>query len=293
MKKIKLLVPSSQLLVASSLVQIVCTTLLLILGTGNVYAETLSIEHVEKLFLEGRYERAAYEAGELIDARSFRRDELYYIKGLSQLKLGRFAAARDSFSRVIDKYPASKRVFDARVGIGDSYFLEGKTDDAASAYNSIIASDSRDSNISVVYERLKDCPKKKELAPQREEAVITPPSQKKETTAESRTVESTKSSETVMARPHQPQTNFSPSSVSKYFSVQVGGFANKENAQKYALKLYREGHESFVETPAVSGDGIYRVKIGRYKEKKDAQALASKLKRDGYQTKICVGDRCE
>jgi len=52
----------------------------------TAYAVTLDREYVEKLFLEEKYDRAAAEAGKLIDANSSRRDELYYLKGLSEMK---------------------------------------------------------------------------------------------------------------------------------------------------------------------------------------------------------------
>ena len=45
------------------------------------YAES-DIAAVEKPFLEGRYDRAIYEAKRLIDERARNRHEIYYLKGL-------------------------------------------------------------------------------------------------------------------------------------------------------------------------------------------------------------------
>ena len=72
-----------------------------------------------------------------------------------------------------------------------------------------------------------------------------------------------------------------------YFSIQVGSFKNRRNAERYAAKLSGEGFDSFVETPAASGDELYRVKIGRYQSREEARDLESKLKERGYSTKIC------
>ncbi|MDD5681519.1 MAG: hypothetical protein PHI59_09805, partial [Candidatus Omnitrophica bacterium] len=65
------------------------------------------ISAVEKSFMEGRYEKASQEAGKLIDQRARQRYELYYLKGLSDLKLNRFKESRDSFDAIIKKYPGS------------------------------------------------------------------------------------------------------------------------------------------------------------------------------------------
>lgn len=73
----------------------------------------------------------------------------------------------------------------------------------------------------------------------------------------------------------------------EYFSIQVGSFKNRRNAERYAAKLSGEGFDSFVETPAASGDELYRVKIGRYQSREEARDLESKLKERGYSTKIC------
>src|SRR3989338_10663257 len=69
--------------------------------------------YIEKLFLEGKYERVVNEAG-----------DLYYIKGLAHLKLNKFKDARESFKKVMSRAARSKDIFDAYIGIGDAYFLE-------------------------------------------------------------------------------------------------------------------------------------------------------------------------
>lgn len=71
-----------------------------------------------------------------------------------------------------------------------------------------------------------------------------------------------------------------------YFSVQVGSFKKRRNAEKYAAKLSQEGFESFVEVPTGSGDGLYRVRVGKFRSRIEAQGLESKLKKRGYSTKI-------
>lgn len=205
------------------------------------------IAYVEKLFLEGKYDKAADESGKLIDARSRQRDELYYIKGLSELKLNRFSDARQSFEDIIAKYQRSKRIFDAYLGIGDSYFLEGNTDAASRSYNELLNRFPNDNNIAVVRSRIAESNRK----PKSEDRPLNP------------------------------------------FSVQVGSFKSKSNAQRLVQKLSRQGYEAYLAFPADAGDRLYRVRVGKLKSKVEASALAAKLKRAGYNIKICTDETCQ
>ena len=216
------------------------------------------IANVEKLFLEARYDKVISESAKLIDARSRQRDELYYLKGLSELKTDRFADARRSFESILAKYARSKRAFDAAVGIGDSYFLENRYDEAVKSYNEVLAKFPKDKNIGIIPERINNCHKK--------------------------------TTNTVTEEP--AEKHFIPQEVprgekSSAISVQVGSFKNKRNADKLSAKLHGMGYESFVEIPAGIGDKLYRVKVGRLGSKEEAEALAKRLKRSGYKVKIC------
>jgi len=216
------------------------------------YADS-DIAQVEKLFLEGQYERCASAAQTLIESRPRKRYEVYYLKGLSELKLNKFGEARQSFRSIIDNYPESPRVFDAHVGIGDSYFLEGRKDSAARTYNEILQNFPDDKNIVIVKSRIREC------------SVNTADQE----------------------RPKVEPRDIPRTESNSYISVQVGSFKNSRNADRMAKKLSLEGFDSFVEIPAGSGDRLYRVKVGKLQTKDNAEALASLLKAKGYKTKIC------
>ncbi|MFH0763981.1 MAG: tetratricopeptide repeat protein [Candidatus Omnitrophota bacterium] len=212
------------------------------------------ITEAEKLFLEGRYENAASAARALIKSGPRKAYEVYYLKGLSELKLNKFGDARGSFRAIIDKYPGSPRVFDANVGIGDSYFLEGRKDGAAKIYNEILRNFPNDKNIVIVKSRIRECD---------------------------------------INASDEEQPGIMPRDVprgesSGYASVQVGSFKNSRNADRLARKLSIEGFDSFIEVPAGSGDRLYRVKAGKLQSKDSAEALASRLMAKGYNTKICL-----
>ncbi|MFA5143766.1 MAG: SPOR domain-containing protein [Candidatus Omnitrophota bacterium] len=231
------------------------------------------IAAVEKSFLEGRYERAAYDARCLIDERARQRYELYYLKGLSELKLGKFNDARQSFKAIITNYSKSPRFFDAYVGMGDAYLLEGNIDEAAKIYAGIKARFPSDSNIALVDARLSDCRKKSGPAAAAPAAAEVKP-----------------------LDPGEPGVSQSAVSqdeeVQGRISVQVGCFKNRRNADRLSEKLTNTGYESYVELPLVSKDNLYRVKVGRLKTQEEAESLAARLKREGYRTKVCDETAC-
>lgn len=242
----------------------------------SVYADT-DIAVVEKPFLEGRYDRAEYEAKRLIDERARQRDEVYYLKGLSELKLGKFNQARESFQVIISKYRKSNRVFDAYAGIGDSYLLEGNIEAAMKTYNEIKEKFPSDKNITLIDSRLSECRKKAGTVP-----VAPAPSPITENKVEAPQAE--KIVPAGVVQDETPKVNI---------SVQVGCFKNKRNADKLSSKLAASGYKSYVEVPVDAGDKLYRVKVGHPQSKGDAESLAAKLNREGYRTKICDDSSCQ
>jgi len=70
-----------------------------------------------------------------------------------------------------------------------------------------------------------------------------------------------------------------------YFSVQVGCFGNKTNAEKLRGKLISKGYQAYIlELP---GDGLYRVRVGKLSSRPEAGSLERRLKAAGYSTKVC------
>jgi tetratricopeptide (TPR) repeat protein len=219
-----------------------------------------SVAKVEKLFLMEKYEQAVNEADKLIDANVSRQDEIYYLKGLAQIKLKRYGFARESFEYILSTYSDSKFAFDAYTGIGDAYYLEGNTHSAMRIYNETLARFPRDKNISIIKRRLEDCNKR---------------------------VGADYATRVEAAAPHAEIT--APADAPKgNFSIQVGGFKEKRNADNLARKLAAKGYYTYVEAPASSaGDNLYRVKVGRLAQAEEARRLAARLKVSGYPTKIC------
>jgi len=255
-----------------------------------------SFAAIEKMFLEDRYEDVIDNSEQLILNRSYRRDELYYLKGLSQLKLNLFCNARESFNAIICARTNSARRFDAYIAIGDSYFLENNFDMAIKTYDDILGCLPENSNSPVIYYRLSGCYARcgdagkaqyyfdtaalvaplgfeaknapvveRVLAPAK--AITTPP-----------IIEIKKAVEKI------PET---------HISIQVGSFKNKANAENFAGKLSGQGFDSHTESAMASGEYVYRVRVGKFISKDEAHGTVIRLKNRGYNIKICDDDTCE
>ena len=184
---------------------------------------------VERSFLEGKYDAVVDGAEALLAARSGPRDELYYLAGISQLKLKEYAEARTSFQEVITRYGGSRRVI-------RTY------DEALSLFP-----DNR--NTAVVYYRLADAYAKagngdkaqyyfesaRMVSPLSFEAKHPPVVQPKPVQPP------------VTKQPAERQAAVAAPAVSNSalpVSIQVGSFKNRVNAESVVAKLGGEGRET-------------------------------------------------
>ncbi len=210
-------------------------------STTGIFCAENDIASAEKLFLEGRYERTADETERLIDARSRSRDELYYLKGLSELKLNRFRDARKSFGDIISRYPSSKMVFDAHLGIGDSYFLEGDTTSAAKIYNEMLEKFPNDRNISIVRQRIKNChasgipDNKTQYVP--DKLAVQVGSFKNKRNAEGL-------ARKLVSEGYESYVDSPLGSADKLYRVKVGRTKSRDEAEVLAAKLKRAGYNT-------------------------------------------------
>ncbi|MCX5678020.1 MAG: SPOR domain-containing protein [Candidatus Omnitrophica bacterium] len=264
-------------------------------------ASSASFSVVEKYFLEGKYNSVISESEELINSGSGRKDELYYLKGLSELKANKFSDARASFNYIISHYSWSKKVFDARLGVGDSYFLEGNNTKALNVYNEIADNYPSDKNIAIVYSRLSSCYAKMGLRDKADSyhAMVRTKAPLSFEAKSAPAVSSPLQNITACPTAQEPMLGRrarkapSPYSGPGIHSVQVGSFKNKRNADKLVKRLSARGYESYVTIPVFSSDKFYRVKVGKFASKDEASRMASKLESDGYRTSLCTDDTCD
>ena len=243
-----------------------------------------------KIFLQGKYDRVISESSKLIDAGAHGREELFYLKGLSQIQLTRFVDARKTFEYMVERYPKGKRAFDGYIGIGDAYFLEGKYSEAISGYNDALANCPDHKNASIAYYKIggayhklgsKDKAKEyfdkvKSAAPLSFESRMIP---KDLGSSYAVPVGAAKSLFKPIA-PEEPDAG-------RYFYVQAGYFKSRKNAEGLTEKLKCKGYDSYLATQIKNNLTFYKVKVGRFNSESEAEALSSKLKADGYKTRVC------
>ena len=71
-----------------------------------------------------------------------------------------------------------------------------------------------------------------------------------------------------------------PAKAIQSWSLQVGTFGSKENANTFRDKLRKAGHPAYVESSKSDGKTSYRVRIGPEIEKKRLEELKTSLKKD-------------
>jgi len=250
-------------------------------GTFAFAATNPTTTTLERRFLEGRYEKAVQEANALIDARSSKRDEVYYLKGLSLLRLGRNDDARSSFQNILSRYSRSSYAFDAAIGIGDAYFLQKRFDDAVRSYNEALGRFPNHKNTPALYYKLGKCYKEKG-SDARASEYFTKVKKLAPLSFESRLIDDNDLKSDDVATPAEGAKG------GGVYSVQVGYFKSRRNADNLAKKISGQGFTTYVDTV---GD-FYRTKVGHYSSKREATDAASRLKKLGYSTKICTGSYC-
>ncbi len=248
-----------------------------------------SLSQVEKIFLQGKYDSVISESSRLINAGAYGREELFYLKGLSQMQLARFREARQTFEYMAERYPKGKRAFDGYIGIGDAFFLEGKYAESISGYNDAFSHFPDHKNASIVYykigsayhklgseEKAKEYfDKAKKGSPLSFESRMIP----KDLAPSSGHGGAVSS----LSKPGLSEE----SDAGEYFYVQTGYFKSRNNAESLTEKLKRKGYDSYLATQMKNGSTFYKVKVGRFKTRSEAEAKARKLKSGGYKTRVC------
>lgn len=71
-----------------------------------------------------------------------------------------------------------------------------------------------------------------------------------------------------------------------YYSVQVGCFSKKTNAQNLAGSLNEKGYPVYIEEMGSKNGPVYRVRIGKTNSRQEAAELERRLSKEGYPTNI-------
>ena len=95
---------------------------------------------------------------------------------------------------------------------------------------------------------------------------------------------SSSATESVSDQPVVPEstetTQVSPERKEAYFTIQVGAFTNKRNAEKLANQLKKKGYSVRIVPPVPGRSRLHKVRIGTFETRKDASETARKFSRN-------------
>ncbi len=254
----------------------------LCIGISEVSA--LNLNMVKMYFLNGDYKSCIQEGEKILASagkRDAKKDELYYIMGLSYLKEGLPLSASENFKIILNESRSSKFKEEAKIGLGDSYFMKGDYTLAALQYQELINKNPKTKLKAAVYYRLSQLGRKTANTDQEKEFLA---KLKKEfpLSAEARMDKELFPLNTQSEMEKKPV----PADSTVFYAVQVGAFSNRTNAEHLDRELRNKGYTTFVFESLYQNNKIYKVRVGSFKNRSEAEELKKKLKIEGYPAKI-------
>ncbi|MBT8089851.1 MAG: SPOR domain-containing protein [Gammaproteobacteria bacterium] len=90
----------------------------------------------------------------------------------------------------------------------------------------------------------------------------------------------------VAATAPPPVKSLPAASTTGMWAVQLGSFSNKENAEKLAADLRKQGYAAFLSQLATDSGQLHRVRIGPQKDRESAEAMAKRLAKVGHKGQV-------
>ena len=75
-------------------------------------------------------------------------------------------------------------------------------------------------------------------------------------------------------------------STTGMWAVQLGSFSNKENADRLASNLRKQGYAAFISEVSTGSGQMHRVRIGPQKDRPSAEQMAARLAKVGHNGKV-------
>ncbi len=70
------------------------------------------------------------------------------------------------------------------------------------------------------------------------------------------------------------------------WAVQLGSFADKENAERLAADLRNQGYAAFLSQTQTDSRQLQRVRIGPQKDRDSAESVAAQLAKSGHSGQV-------
>ena len=84
----------------------------------------------------------------------------------------------------------------------------------------------------------------------------------------------------------EPVRQQPPASTTGMWAVQLGSFSNKDNAEKLAADLRKQGYAAFLSQLQTDAGQLHHVRIGPQKDRESAEAMASRLLKVGHKGQV-------
>lgn len=224
--------------------------------------ENLDIAY--KSYLLGDYNSSLARTLEALDNKDS--DEGIYLLGLSYLKLGDYAKARDCFRKIIKRFKESEYYQASLVKLADAYFLDNDFKRAGALYRDILRKKVAPSFKPLLYLRLAQVSAKQgDWGKEKEYIKIIKESYPS-------TIENK------LAKMLEDRGYF--------FTIQVGAFSYKENALNLKKELGRKYSQVYMVKDVGEELTLYKVRVGKFKERKLAEKTYLSLVEEGYPARI-------
>ncbi len=229
----------------------------------------IQLKDIESAVIQEDFETARRLARVFIDGSAPEReiDTARYYLGLSLLFEDSEQEARAILEPLAQKYPDGVLGDKARVGVIDSFILQGEYDAALNRAQDFLRAKPDSDFTSLIYLKLaRSCLRL------------------------TRWAEARRYLEKIIAQfPDSPEAHRARQLLNEkqFFAVQVGSFLDRARAEKLAAKFKQEGEYAYVlETTDTAGRVFYRVRIGRFSRLSEARSQERRLSDLGYPTLI-------
>ncbi len=225
-----------------------------------------NFREVTKSFLQGDYSAALKSSWRLREKFPYSQyaAEAKYLAGLSYLKLKRYKKAEEIFKN-LSKSRHSKNKF--YLGWANSYYLQENWDKTVSVLGEALRRFPRTELKGIVYFKLGRCKQKKgEWG-----------------------VAKYYFTKLVQKFPLSLEAKEAKRILEKgefYFTVQIGAFTNRDNAQGVKYQLIQQGYPAYISVLEKEWQKFYRLRVGRFDLHAEAEAIKKNLEKEGYSPKI-------
>jgi len=247
---------------------------------NNLFA--LELKNLKVNILRGDYKQAISEGEKALATieESRELDELYYLLGLSYLKDGNYLRASDIFEIILKEFPDSKFKDESQLGIGDTQLLRANLSKAQDIYEELLRERPNTKLKAQLIYRLSQIALKKGDSNQ---AKVFQDMLRQEFPSNPELVLN-KDIDIVIAKATPPA--ISTAAIEVYYTVQVGSFSKKDNAENLVQKLTQQGYPAYIEEVTSDQNPSYRVRVGKLSSRQEAANLEEKLSKEGYPTKV-------